>query len=817
MHHLKTSCAILCASLFLVACGGGDGGSAPKPTADAGPDQTVEIGSTVSLNGAQSAATADGGALRYTWSLTRTPTDSTADLSDDTSAQPTFLADLPGTYEADLVVNDGTEDSNHDSVTITATNPDPVAIAETEHHVLIGTLVELDGSESVPPTGGDPLQLEYDWSLDLDQLPEGSSATLSQTGTSVAGLYADVAGTYHVTLTVSYQEQTSEPIDITIVASNTNTKPMADAGGPYTIERGQTLPLDGSGSSDADGDQLSYRWYLFPSESITRRTTASKPAGSALTVENAIQNYKTATASITPDVVGGWKAYLVVHDGVSSSTSMADIDVTLPEGASNTPPVATWHATPHVNFYDSVHSNEVELGASKWASGNSYDVDGNWIGSSNRSYQWISTPPGYVQDDLVGAGSFNFTSTEAGNYTVEMMVNDGEDDSEPKRRTFEVRTGANSAPSAGMTVDSSTVLVGATAWFDGRTSDDANDDAIEYIWTLFDKPDGSTAKLIYEDVTREDGAVLSNARAGIVTDQPGTYIVMLAVRDSHGVTSTDIVFPYGKVRAKSENNPPSTSPQVLSAGSYRNPTYPYLNMDETQPLVVGQRANMLAQAVDPDLDTLYYLWTMDEKPEGSAAIEAGDRDTFGFTADLPGIYRVTVVASDGVATTEPYTLTVPVVTPEDYPTLRLIKGDQSYILGGSGSDQSGDSQGAVPPDLATMEIDLGGSMTLPYQDWNLSSGAYTKLWALTASKGDYTIQDLTVTTDYLGGTEQARLVGLTEGQVIREGETVNFALVFPSDFNIRESHGDFRWQFGIKEREDFFFDLHYDKEQVPLP
>lgn len=240
-------------------------------------------------------------------------------------------------------------------------------------------------------------------------------------------------------------------------------------------------------------------------------------------------------------------------------------------------------------------------------------------------------------------------------------------------------------------------------------------------------------------------------------------------------------------------------------------------MDETQPLVVGQRANMLAQAVDPDLDTLYYLWTMDEKPEGSAAIEAGDRDTFGFTADLPGIYRVTVVASDGVATTEPYTLTVPVVTPEDYPTLRLIKGDQSYILGGSGSDQSGDSQGAVPPDLATMEIDLGGSMTLPYQDWNLSSGAYTKLWALTASKGDYTIQDLTVTTDYLGGTEQARLVGLTEGQVIREGETVNFALVFPSDFNIRESHGDFRWQFGIKEREDFFFDLHYDKEQVPLP
>ncbi|WP_201303864.1 PKD domain-containing protein, partial [Alcanivorax xiamenensis] len=735
---------------------------------------------------------------------------SAAELSDEAGAQPTFTADLPGTYEADLVVNDGTADSGHDAVTIIATNPDPVAIAETEYHVLIGTTVMLDGSGSVPPTGGDTTQLVYNWSL--QDLPTGSTAALAQTGTGLTSFYADMAGTYTAILTVGYQEKISAPLTVTIIASTANTKPVADAGGPYTIERGQTLTLDGNGSSDADGNPLTYRWYLFPPSYTAREVTAQKPAGSLLTVENALVDYDTATPSITPDVVGKWTAYLVVHDGVSISESSATIDVTLPDGAENTPPVATWFGEPHVSFYEGSYSNEVELGTTIWASGNSYDADGGCCGSSNRRYSWISTPEGYVQEDQTGKGSFWFTPDVPGAYTVEMIVNDGEDDSAPKQRTFTARTGANEAPRAALAVDSGTVLVGDTAWFDGRDSSDPNDDPLEYIWTLFDKPDGSSAKLTFQNVTSDDGAVLVNARAGIVTDQPGAYVVMLAVRDSHGVTNRPTTLIYGKVLAKSENNPPETNPTARLATNRINPLYPYLGMDETQPLVTGQQAYLASNAIDPDLDALYYLWTMDKKPEGSTATEAGDREYFMFLADLPGTYQVTLVVSDGVATSEPYTLTIPVVTPENYPTLRLIQGDQSYIVDGS----SGSSQGAVPPDLATMDIDQGGSMTLPYSNTFPDSGALTRLWALTASKGDYTIVDLNVTTEH-GGTEQARLVGLTEGQVIKEGETVNFALVYPADFNIRESGGDFRWQFKIKEREDFFFDFHYDKEQVPLP
>jgi len=41
-----------------------------------------------------------------------------------------------------------------------------------------------------------------------------------------------------------------------------NHPPVADANGPYTADEGQTMPLDGSGSYDPDGDALMYRWDL---------------------------------------------------------------------------------------------------------------------------------------------------------------------------------------------------------------------------------------------------------------------------------------------------------------------------------------------------------------------------------------------------------------------------------------------------------------------------------------------------------------------------------------------------------------------------
>jgi hypothetical protein len=94
------------------------------PVANAGPDQTVALGTTVHLDGSQS-SDVDGDALRFYWALTVTPVGSLATLSDPTAVQPTFVADLPGTYVGQLIVNDGQVNSVPATTTITAEDTTP--------------------------------------------------------------------------------------------------------------------------------------------------------------------------------------------------------------------------------------------------------------------------------------------------------------------------------------------------------------------------------------------------------------------------------------------------------------------------------------------------------------------------------------------------------------------------------------------------------------------------------------------------------------------------------------------------------------------
>ena len=97
----------------------GSGGENTPPVANAGPDQTVDEGTLVTLNGSAS-SDADSDPLTYEWTAPEGIT-----LSDNTLAQPTFTAPTVATsttYEFSLVVNDGTVNSLPDIVVITV-NP----------------------------------------------------------------------------------------------------------------------------------------------------------------------------------------------------------------------------------------------------------------------------------------------------------------------------------------------------------------------------------------------------------------------------------------------------------------------------------------------------------------------------------------------------------------------------------------------------------------------------------------------------------------------------------------------------------------------
>ena len=105
------------------------------PTADAGVDQSVSSGSTVTLDGSGSSAEDSGQSLvSYTW--TQVGGDAVV-LSDATAEMPTFIApnvsleNSPLVLRFELVVNDGFEDSIADEVEITIQSSFDLDLSET--------------------------------------------------------------------------------------------------------------------------------------------------------------------------------------------------------------------------------------------------------------------------------------------------------------------------------------------------------------------------------------------------------------------------------------------------------------------------------------------------------------------------------------------------------------------------------------------------------------------------------------------------------------------------------------------------------------
>ncbi|MCX2743724.1 Ig-like domain-containing protein [Mangrovivirga sp. M17] len=95
------------------------------PIADAGEDQEVIEQQTVNLDGSGS-SDPEGDPITYSWMFASPdtspakPAGSTASLSGANTSTPSFIADVPGTYSVQLIVNDGFKDSDPDYVTITA-------------------------------------------------------------------------------------------------------------------------------------------------------------------------------------------------------------------------------------------------------------------------------------------------------------------------------------------------------------------------------------------------------------------------------------------------------------------------------------------------------------------------------------------------------------------------------------------------------------------------------------------------------------------------------------------------------------------------
>jgi hypothetical protein len=140
---LITPFFILILTALLSACNGSDNGGDVQttnsvPIADAGIDQVLLVGSTVTLSGEQS-SDPDEDALTYLWSMTAVPDGSAVSLSDVSAINPTFIADTVGIYTLQLIVDDG----------IASSDPDIVEVSITEETIAstAGVLCDYDYNE----------------------------------------------------------------------------------------------------------------------------------------------------------------------------------------------------------------------------------------------------------------------------------------------------------------------------------------------------------------------------------------------------------------------------------------------------------------------------------------------------------------------------------------------------------------------------------------------------------------------------------------------------------------------------------------------
>ncbi len=238
------------------------------PTADAGPDQTVDEETTVTLDGSNS-SDPDDGIEFYRW---KQIAGTSVSLSNPQAVQPTFTspsvpASQSKSLEFELTVTDfsGLKDTDTIVVNVTGENDPPTADAGPDQNVDEETTVTLDGSNSSDPDDGIEF---YRWkqvagpSVSLSN-PEAVQPTFSAPTVGSDG----VSFTFELTVTDYGSLQSTDTAIINVIWLND--PPAANAGVDQTVLEKSAVTLDGSNSSDPDDGIASYQWKQVAGQSVT--------------------------------------------------------------------------------------------------------------------------------------------------------------------------------------------------------------------------------------------------------------------------------------------------------------------------------------------------------------------------------------------------------------------------------------------------------------------------------------------------------------------------------------------------------------------
>jgi len=219
------------AALLLVACSGGGGGSSSgsgnsPPTANAGANQTVGGGATVTLNGSAS-SDSSGSIAIYSWTQTA---GGGVTLNNPGTAQPTFTAPSVAavtTLNFSLIVTDNDGNASAPSTVSVTVNPSanvpPTANAGANQTVTSGTTVTLNGTASRDSDGN---IAAYAWTQTAGTAAALSSATASQPTFTAPVVAAATTLTFSLIVTDNRGDaSTASTVNVTVnppIAGNAN-------------------------------------------------------------------------------------------------------------------------------------------------------------------------------------------------------------------------------------------------------------------------------------------------------------------------------------------------------------------------------------------------------------------------------------------------------------------------------------------------------------------------------------------------------------------------------------------------------------------
>lgn len=176
-------------------------------------------------------------------------------------------------------------------------------------------------------------------------------------------------------------------------------------------------------------------------------------------------------------------------------------------------------------------------------------------------------------------------------------------------------------PEAAFDVSATEVDLGETVTFTATPSRDPLGAGLDHVWDL---DDGTTAR----------GRQVDHAYA-----EPGTYTVTLTVTDAQGRTDEAV----RTVAVAQPNRPPEAAIAVESPSG-----------DPVDAAAVGETVRFDARASsDPDGDALSYAWRLGDGSEAQGP-------DVGHAYDGPGVYRVTVTATDSRGAADEARVVLPV-------------------------------------------------------------------------------------------------------------------------------------------------------------